>query len=255
MSADALPTSTTVARWSAWLGLLLTGLMLVLLVLIASWLLRACAPIDAAVNVSTLETPAPAAPPPAPDQTGLLKASLDDAEASGKTLNVELATLQDDLRKRTEQCKPVAPPPPLAADRWEKKDLGLLKGCWQLGRDALVAHHFAHGPTVRATAKAGQICFGDNGTGSHEQTMASMRRWDLGIARRLSPGELRRRRGCWSLQQPVEASARARHRPPGPPCESGLPTGERHDGDLPRARTRTARSTLEFRRSPEPTRR
>jgi hypothetical protein len=171
MPADALPPPTTVSRWSAWLGLLLAGLMLVLLVLIASWLLRACAPVDAAVSVSTLETSAPPPPPPAPDRTGLLKASLDDAAASGKTLSIELAALQDDLRKKTEQCKPVAPPPPLAADRWDKKDLGLLKGCWQLGRDALVSHHFARGPTVRATAKAGQICFGDNGTGSHEQTM------------------------------------------------------------------------------------
>ena len=55
MSADALPTSTTVARWSAWLRSSLTGLDAGVLgrSLIASWLLRACAPIDAAVNVST----------------------------------------------------------------------------------------------------------------------------------------------------------------------------------------------------------
>jgi hypothetical protein len=158
-------------NWSAWPGALLFGLMFALLVLIASWLLRSCAPVDAAVNVSTIETQALPAPPPAPDRTGLLAASLGDVEANGKTLRLELAALQDDLRKKAERCKPAAPPPPLAADRWEKKDLGLLKGCWQLGRDAAVSHRFGNGRTERATAKAGQICFGDNGSGSHEQTM------------------------------------------------------------------------------------
>jgi hypothetical protein len=175
MPADASPTRTTVSRWSARLGVLLAGLMLVLAILIASWGLRACAPVDVAMNVSTLEMPAAPAPLPAPDPTGVLKASLGDAEASGKALSTELAALQEDLRKKTEQCKPAAAAPPLAADRWDKKDLGLLKGCWQLGRDAVVAHHIANGPTVRATAKAGQICFGDDGSGTHEQVMVDAR--------------------------------------------------------------------------------
>jgi len=172
--------------WSFWPGSLLVGLMLALLLLIASWLLRACAPVDAVVRVSILDTPVVPATPPAPDPTGLLKASLGDAQAGGKILTAELAALQDDLRKKAEQCKPATPPPALASERWEKKDLSLLKGCWQLGRDAPVTHHFANGPTERATAKAGQICFGENGSGSHEQTMVEPK-------------------GTWHCQAPITA--------------------------------------------------
>jgi hypothetical protein len=158
--------------------------MLVLLVLIASWLLRACTPVDAAMNVSTLETQAAPVPPSAADPTGPLKTSLGNAQADGGALRTELAALQGDLKKKVEQCKPAAP---LAADRWDKKDLGLLKGCWQLGHDAPVSHHFANGPTGRATAKAGQICFGENGTGTHEQTI-------------VDPG------GTWHCKAPLTAS-------------------------------------------------
>jgi hypothetical protein len=160
--------------------------MLALLLLIASWLLRACAPVDTAVRLSTLETPVSPATPPPPDTTGLLNASLGDAQASGKKLTTELAALQDDLRKKAEQCKPATPPPALASERWEKKDLSLLKGCWRLGRDAPVVHHFANGPTERATAKAGQICFGENGSGSHEQTIVDPK-------------------GTWHCQAPITA--------------------------------------------------
>jgi hypothetical protein len=153
----------------------LVGLMLALLVLIASWGLRACAPVDATMNLSTIETPASVQPQSVPDPTGTLKASLADTQTRATTLRRELAALQDDLKKKVEQCRPVVPPPPLASERWDKKDLGLLKGCWQLGRDAPVSHHMADGSTRAATAKAGQICFGDNGTGSHEQTMVDGR--------------------------------------------------------------------------------
>ena len=156
-----------VSRQSAWTGTLLAGVLLVLLTLMASWLLRACAPVAPAVKVSTLESAvvAPRAPS-TPTPADMLKASLVSAEAEGKTLSAQLAALQEDVRRKAEQCAPA-----LSAERWNKKDLGLLKGCWQLGRDAPIAHHFANGPTERATAKAGQICFGDDGTGSHEQTM------------------------------------------------------------------------------------
>ena len=189
MPVDASP--TPVPDWPAWPAAFLVGLMLALLVLIASWLLRACAPVDSAMNVLTLETPVAPAQPSAPDPTGLLKASLGDAQTDGKRLRTELVALQDDLRrKQAEQCRPVAPsqpPPPLASDRWEKKDLSMLKGCWQLGHDAPVSHHFANGPARRATAKAGQICFGNDGNGSHEQTM-------------VDPS------GTWHCKAPVTAS-------------------------------------------------
>src|SRR6266851_5780863 len=57
--------------WAPWLSALLFGLLLLLLLLITSWLLRACAPVDPTLNLATMETPAPppvqaAKPPPPP---------------------------------------------------------------------------------------------------------------------------------------------------------------------------------------------
>lgn len=96
--------------WSRFLSALLFGLLLLLLLLLTSWLLRACAPVDPDINVATLETPAPPAPEPPEDPTPVLKASLDDAQADEKKLRAELAALQDDLKKKLDQCKPVEPP-------------------------------------------------------------------------------------------------------------------------------------------------
>jgi hypothetical protein len=101
--------------WAPWLSALLFGLMLLLLLLITSWLLRACSPVDPTLNVATLETPAPPAPEAPPDPTPLLKASLDEAEGDDKRLKAELASLQADLKAKLDQCKPIElpkPPPP-----------------------------------------------------------------------------------------------------------------------------------------------
>lgn len=166
------------------------GLLFILALLIASWFLRACAPVDPAMRVSTLETPAPPAPPAPPDPTPALKASLDDAETDGRKLQVELAALQAEIKAKLAQCKPVeppkpvaprkpveppkpsvaaAPPPPLPADRWAQKDLGMLQGCWRLGRDT-EANMALGGRTERCAVKAGRICFGNNGGGERRTT-------------------------------------------------------------------------------------
>ena len=137
--------------WPRWLAALLVGVLLLLALLIASWFLRACAPVDPSMNLSALETPAPPAPPPPIDPTLALKASLDEAADDEKKLKAELAALQADLRNKLALCKPVEPPkpppppppvakappppPPLPADRWAQKDLGMLQGCWRLGHD------------------------------------------------------------------------------------------------------------------------
>ena len=94
---------------SSWLGALLFGLLLLLALLIASWLLRTCAAADPSTNIATLETPAPPAPPPPPDPTPVLKASLNDAQADEKNLKAQLASLEADLKNKVEQCKPVEP--------------------------------------------------------------------------------------------------------------------------------------------------
>ena len=161
-----------------WLAAFLIGVLLILALLIASWLLRACAPVDPATNLSTLETPAPPAPEPPPDPTPILKASLDAAQADGKRLAAELAALEGDIKNRLAQCKPVEaakppppPPPPAAlpADRWAQKDLGMLQGCWRLGRDTQGNIGFG-GRTQRCEVKAGRICFGGNGSGERSTT-------------------------------------------------------------------------------------
>ena len=120
----SVPMAALPARvgWARWLSALLFGLLLLLLLLIASWLLRACSPVDPALNVATFETPAPPAPEAPPDPTPLLKASLDEAEGDDKRLKAELAALQTELKTKLDQCKPVelpkpppAPPPPQVA--------------------------------------------------------------------------------------------------------------------------------------------
>jgi hypothetical protein len=107
--AVALPTGL---GWSRWLGALLFGLLLLLLLLMASWLLRACAPVDPSLNVATQEAEAPPPPPPPPDPTPVLKASLDDAQADEKKLKAVLASLEGDLKHKVELCKPIEPPKP-----------------------------------------------------------------------------------------------------------------------------------------------
>lgn len=107
--------------WAPWLSALLFGLLLLLLLLITSWLLRACAPVDPTLNLATMETPAPPAPEPPPDPTPVLKASLDDAQADENKLKAELAALVSSLKDKVAQCKPVEapkpppPPPPVQA--------------------------------------------------------------------------------------------------------------------------------------------
>jgi hypothetical protein len=98
--------------WSRWWGALLWGLLFLILLLLASWLLRACAATDPSLNIATHETEAPPAPPPPPDPTPVLKASLDDARAEEKKLKAELAALQDGIKHKVAMCKPVEPPKP-----------------------------------------------------------------------------------------------------------------------------------------------
>ncbi len=98
--------------WAPWLSALLFGLLLLLLLLITSWLLRACAPVDPSLNIATLETPAPPAPEPPPDPTPLLKASLDSEAADQNKLKAELAALEAELKDKVALCKPIEPPKP-----------------------------------------------------------------------------------------------------------------------------------------------
>ena len=160
--------------WPHWLAALLFGLMLALLVLIFSWLLRACAPVNPLLNVATLETDAPPAAQSPPDITPALRASLDQTMADGKTLAAELAGLQAEFKIKVASCKPIGPPKPpsLPADRWAKKDLNILKGCWVLGHDTRVSRGEIGSPEREdnCTTKAARMCFDANGQGQSEST-------------------------------------------------------------------------------------
>ncbi|MDP1837433.1 MAG: hypothetical protein Q8L19_02930, partial [Reyranella sp.] len=75
-------TARSTQAWPRWLAALLMGLLFILALLIASWLLRTCAPVEPSAKVVMLEAEPPPPPPPAPpDPMPLLKASLDDAAA------------------------------------------------------------------------------------------------------------------------------------------------------------------------------
>ncbi|HTR87966.1 MAG TPA: hypothetical protein VMI56_26020 [Reyranella sp.] len=70
--------------------------------------------------------------------------------------------------QQTAALKPPPPPPPkvpLPADRWAKRDLSLLEGCWVLGHEGKTTQSAPGGPLVQCTVKAGRICFGGDGRG------------------------------------------------------------------------------------------
>lgn len=58
--------------------------------------------------------------------------------------------------------------PPLPAKRWDDKDLTLLKGCWQLGKETQTRLRQGNKTEV-CNVKAGTICFGEDGTGERQQ--------------------------------------------------------------------------------------
>ena len=61
------------------------------------------------------------------------------------------------------------PPPAIPADRWANKDLGLLEGCWRLGRDGVTDLVADDGTFIEKCAvKTGSICFGTDGQGRRE---------------------------------------------------------------------------------------
>ena len=132
--------------WRVWLGALLLGLELALLLLIASWLLRSCTPLEPTISLSAVEAPVAPAPaaPAAVDSSAALKASLARQLSDGQRLRTELAALDDDLKRKLQQCRPAQPPtapePALPAARWNQGDLSVLKGCWILGRDVNMVH-------------------------------------------------------------------------------------------------------------------
>ena len=112
-SLPALRPATAVIPWARSLA---AALPLLLLVLAGAWLLRGCLPADPALTLVTREgPPRPPAPPAPHDSLPLLKASLSTETAQGRILQVELALVEAELKKRIADCKP--PEPPKAAPK------------------------------------------------------------------------------------------------------------------------------------------
>jgi hypothetical protein len=99
-----------------WVRTLLLALPLLLLLLGGMWLLRELLPADPDTAMATREGPdAPLAPRPAADPLPAAKASLSTEQARAKALQLELAAIQGELKKRFADCRPAEaakePPP------------------------------------------------------------------------------------------------------------------------------------------------
>ena len=99
-----LATMLLIADSGRWCAALLFGLMLLLLLLIGAWLLRAFLPVVPTIRLSVVQPPAPTSPAGAPDPMPALKASLGDARNVEKSLKNELASRKDELRKRLQEA-------------------------------------------------------------------------------------------------------------------------------------------------------
>lgn len=167
--ADAQPAK---GNSGLWLAVLLFGILLILLTLILAWGLRVVTPGVASVQISIFEASVPVVRGPS-HTTQLLRSSFAELRADRDRLTEQLVALGRELERLSQQCPPVASANPLTAlpaDRWTNKDLGILEGCWQLGRDTSSVRGEPGNPAREAcTSKVGRICFDGNGNGKREQ--------------------------------------------------------------------------------------
>jgi hypothetical protein len=173
--------------WQRWLTAVLFGLLLVLALLAASWLLRQCSPVEPEVAITRLPPePVPPPSPPPPDPTPEKRATLASLQDRDRALQGEIVELEKKLMEALAKCKPpeapkvaavpppkpVKPPEPpkrvdLPEDRWKRGDVSILEGCWTLGRDSTTTMSTFRG-TMRGTNKAGRMCFDKGGNGTRE---------------------------------------------------------------------------------------
>jgi hypothetical protein len=103
-------------------------------------------------------------------------------------LRNRFASLQEELGRRRAECAlpepsppppppapeppppPPAPePPPLPAERWNRGDLGLLTGCWELGAERAGEWRYPGGRVEACRVPAETICFGEDGRGTRQE--------------------------------------------------------------------------------------
>jgi hypothetical protein len=153
--------------WPFWL---LAALMAILLLMLASWVLRHNLPVDPDVQVTVLPPPPPPPPPPPVyDPTPDLNRQIEATREEEARLRATLASLRDELARRLAQCKPPDKPPDLPEDRWNRRDLSILEGCWQLG-EPTPATLDTRGGSIPGRYTAGRLCFDKSGRGTFEVT-------------------------------------------------------------------------------------
>ena len=157
-----------------WLLWLLAGLLAILILMLASYLLRQFMPVPPDMRVT--ELPAPPAPrpePPPPDPRVGLQGDIDSAREEEGRLKATLASLRDELERRYLGCRPPEPPAPapvpdrpqvaakpgdvLRLPEKPTSDYSFLKGCWR-------GDQFRYTP--RHPPGAHTYCFDENGNGT-----------------------------------------------------------------------------------------
>ncbi|SJZ40352.1 hypothetical protein SAMN02745126_00897 [Enhydrobacter aerosaccus] len=179
-------------RTIPWGRALLLALPLLALLLGTIWVLRNWLPTSPFVALATKESTAAVQVPAAPaDRRPILKASLSQEQARAKALQVELAAIEGELKKRVAACKPpepppapkppqvaVAPPPPkpapppappepqrprdnrLRLPSGPTRDFSFLQGCWR-------SDQFRH-ELVQLQPGVSSYCFDSSGYGQLE---------------------------------------------------------------------------------------
>ncbi len=193
LAAFRPPAAPVAPRSIPWGRALLFALPLLLVLLGAAWVMRHWLPASPSMALATKEGPvAPPAPPAPVDRRPILKASLSQEEARAKALQIELAAIEGELKKRIAACKPpepppapkppqvaVAPPPPrpapppppqpqpqrpsdnrLRLPTGPTRDFSFLQGCWRSDR-------FRH-ELVQLQPGVSSYCFDSNGYGELE---------------------------------------------------------------------------------------
>lgn len=175
-----------------WRRTLLLALPLMALLLGAVWVLRDWLPASPSESFVTKESPAGPAMTAIPvDRRPILKASLSEQQARAKALQIELAAVESELKKRIAACKPpepprapkppqvaVAPPPPkptpppaqpaprpsrdnrLRLPSGPTRDFSFLAGCWR-------SDPFRH-ELAQLQPGVSSYCFDANGSGELE---------------------------------------------------------------------------------------
>jgi len=96
-------------------------------------------------------------------------------DGRGQELRTLLATLTEEVGRRQLLCPiavlpPPAPAPPLAdlpQDRWARRDVSMLEGCWSL----YTGLHVGHGLADQVKVRSWRMCFDGRGTGQQTEAL------------------------------------------------------------------------------------